>query len=509
MKKSRTKNAFLVITTGMLSEVVALVCGLILPRLILSNFGSAYNGITQSITQFISYISLMKAGIGGVTAAALYKPLAKNDIQSISEILAATQKFMRKIATIFVLFIIGLAIIYPTFIVKDFDWWFTASLIFIISITTFAQYYFGFTYQILLSADQKDYITTSLGIITVILNTLVSYILIKNNFSLHIVKLGSSICNLITPLFLYFYVRKKYKILKDVKPNMSVIPQRWDATAHEVASFVNDNTDIIVLTLFSSMYEVSVYTVYHYVITNLKKIVNICTVGFGAAFGDMYAKNEIDLMHENLSIFELITFSMATILYSVAFVMILPFIMVYTKGISDVEYIRPLFAIILILAGMFNCFRIPYRVIVINVGHFRQTRNGAILEAILNIVISVVGVYFWGLIGVAIGTLVAMVFRTCQFAFYLSKNIMYRDIKYFIKHLVICFSILIGVYLIAKLYIPTTFDNWFTWILYAFITTIITIVITFITDYVFYKDDMNRLFRKLKKNFSKKKAING
>lgn len=508
MKKSRTKKAFLVVFTGMISEIVSLICGLIIPRLILSSFGSAYNGITQSITQFISYISLMKAGIGGVTAASLYKPLADNDTKKISEILAATQIFMRKVATIFIIFIAGLAIVYPTFIVKDFDWWFTASLIFIISITTFVQYYFGFTYQTLLAADQKDYITTSLNIVTIILNTLVSYILIKNNFSLHIVKLGSSVCHLITPLFLYFYVRKKYKIIKDAKPNMDLIPQRWDATAHEVASFVNNNTDIIVLTMFSTLPEVSVYTVYHYVTSNLKKIVNICTVGFGAAFGDMYAKNEIDLMHENLSIFELITFSMATVLYSVALVMLLPFVTIYTKGIVDTNYIRPLFGFVLLLASMFNCFRIPYRVVVINVGHFKQTRNGAIAEAIINIVISVVGVFFFGLIGVAIGTLAAMMFRTCQYAFYLSKNIMNRDIKYFIKHLIITFIIVGLVYFISKLYIPVNMSGWFTWVMYAVVTSLITIAMTLLIDYIFYKKDMTNLLRKVKANFFKKRVKN-
>lgn len=508
MKKSRTKNAFLVVSAGILSEVVSLICGLVLPKLILSSFGSAYNGITQSITQFISYISLMKAGIGGVTAAALYKPLAENNTQEISEILAATQKFMRRIAAIFVAFVIGLAIIYPTFIVKEFDWWFTASLIFIISVTTFAQYYFGFTYQVLLSADQKDYLTTSLGILTTILTTIVSYILIKYDFSLHMVKLGSSLCHLITPLFLYFYVRKKYNIIKDAKPNMDLIPQRWDATAHEVASFVNNNTDIIILTLFSSMTEISVYTVYKYVTGNLKKIVNTCTVGFGAAFGDMYARNEIDLMHQNLSIFELITYSMATVLYSVGFAMILPFMSVYTKGITDANYIRPWFALFAILASMFDCFRIPYRVIVINVGHYRQTKNGAILEAVINIVVSVVCVYLFGLIGVAIGSLCALIFRSCQFAYYLSQNIMYRDFKYFLRHVFLSFAIMIAVYLVSRLFVPATVDSYFVWVIYAVVVTLIAGLLTLGTDYIFYKQDLFNLIEKLKRNFLKKKTKN-
>jgi len=508
MKKSRTQRAFLNVASSILSEFISLVCGLVLPRLILSNYGSAYNGITQSITQFISYISLMKAGIGGATAVALYKPLAEKDNRKISEVLAATEAFMRKIALLFAVFVVVFACVYPLLVSDEFGWLFTFSLVLIVSISTFGQYYFGFTYQMLLSADQKDYITTILNIITTIVNTFLSVILIRNNFSIHIVKLGSSLAHLITPLSLYFYVRKKYNIIKGIKPNEDVIPQRWDATAHEVASFINNNTDVVLLTFFTNLSEISVYTVYHYVISNLKKIVTQVTVGFGAAFGDMYARNEIDLMHQNLSIFELIIYSFTSVLYSVALVMILPFVSIYTKGVTDIEYIRPLFALVTVLASIFNCFRIPYRVIVINVGHYKQTKNGAIMEAVINIVVSILGSIFFGLIGVALGTLCAMIFRTLQYAIYLSKNIMYRDIKYFIRHVSLTFAIIVAVYAISRLYIPQQMTNWFIWVLYASITTVIAIVLTVGTDYLLYKDDMFRLIDKLKRNFLRKKNKN-
>ena len=488
------------------AEVISLVCGLILPRLILTSYGSAYNGITQSITQFISYISLMKAGIGGATAVALYKPLAEKDNVKISEILAATESFMRKIAMLFVVFVIGFACLYPLLVTEEFGWLFTASLVLIVSISTFGQYYFGFTYQMLLSADQKDYITTCLNIITTIVNTILSVILIRGNHTIHVVKMGSSLAHLITPLSLYFYVRKKYNIIKGIKPNEDVIPQRWDATAHEVASFINNNTDVVLLTFFTSMSEISVYTVYHYVISNLKKIVTQVTVGFGAAFGDMYARNEIDLMHENLGIFELIIYSFTSVLYSVALVMIIPFVIIYNNGVTDIEYVRPYFALVTILASIFNCFRIPYRVIVINVGHYKQTKNGAIMEAVINIVVSVIGCVMFGLIGVALGTLCAMIFRTLQYAIYLSKNIMYRDLKFFIRHVVLCFAIITAVYLISKIYMPIVVAKMLHWVFYASVTTIIAIILTITADYLFYKEDMMNLLEKLKRNFLKKKA---
>ena len=505
MKKSRTKNAILTVTTSLISEGVALACGLVLPKMILSNFGSAYNGITQSISQFISYISLMKAGIGGAAGALLYKPVAEGNTQEISEVLSSMEKFMRKISLIFVIFVFALAIIYPTFIVKDFDWFFTASLIVIISLSTFAQYYFGFTYQILISVDQKDYLINILDIFTIILNTIVAVFLIRNNYSLHIVKLGSSLVNVITPVFLYVYCHKKYHLVK-VKNVSDKIPQKWDAAAHEVASFINNNTDVVILTLFSTMTEISVYTVYHYVISNLKKIVTRFTVGFSAAFGDMYAKNEIDLMHENLGIFELIIYSFTSILYSVTLSMMIPFVEIYTKGVNDVNYTRPLFSVLLILGGVFNCFRVPYRAITIVAGHYKQTRNGAIMEAIINIGVSVIGVVCFGLVGVALGTLCAMVFRTLQYVVYLSKNIMNRDVKYFARHAFWCFAIMIVVYLCSQLYLPETIDNWLSWVIYATVTTLIAIALTMSVNYVFYKRDMENLILKLKRNLFRKKA---
>ena len=500
MKKSRTKRAILAVTTSFAKEFVSLVCGLVLPRLILSSFGSAYNGITQSISQFISYIELMKAGIGGATISALYKPVSEKNENEVNEILTSTQKFMRKISGIFVVFVLVFASLYPLLIVKDFDWWFTFSLIVIISISTFAQYYFGFTYQCLLAADQKNHITTSLDILSIILNTIVSVVLINGGYTIHIVKLGSAIVSLITPLFLYVYVRKKYNI-KHREPKEDKIPQKWSAAAHEVASFVNNNTDVLILTMFSNLLEISVYSVYHYVVVNIKRIVTNFTIGFGAAFGDMYAKNEIDLMNKNLGIFELIIYSFATITCSVTLVMIIPFVLLYTKGVTDVNYNRPIFALIITIGCAFNCFRVPYRSIVYAVGHYKQTKNGAIFEAILNIFLSVVCVIKFGLVGVGIGSTAAMAFRSIQYAYYLSKNIMYRDIKLFIKHVVICFMIMLAVYIISKTYLPLTIDSWPKWIIYSTITTIIAGAFTLITDYIFYKDDLYGLFRKLKANF--------
>ena len=84
-----------------------------------------------------------------------------------------------------------------------------------------------------------------------------------------------------------------------------------------------------------------------------------------------------------------ILFSMSIFLYSFNNYLIVPFISVYTKGISDTNYIQPLFAFILVSAHAIYCLRLPYNVAILAGGHFKQTQKCYIIGAVLNIVLSV------------------------------------------------------------------------------------------------------------------------
>ena len=83
---------------------------------------------------------------------------------------------------------------------------------------------------------------------------------------------------------------------------------------------------------------------------------------------------------------------------------------------------------------------------------------------------------------------------------------MYRDLRYFIKHVALTFAIIAAVFLISKLYMPATVSSWFYWVVYAAVTTIIAAALTLATDYLLYKEDLFNLINKLKRNFLKKKT---
>ena len=208
----RSKRAALNSTFALLAEIVTIVCGLILPRLILGAFGSKYNGITTSVTQFLSYMSLLRAGVGGVTRAALYKPIAANDSITLSGIVNATQAFMQRLSMIYLVLAFCVASIYPFLIHGEFSWLFSFSLVIILCISTFAQNFFGMTYVFVLEADQSSYIHSIINILTTVANTAIASFLILMGSSIHIVKLGSSIVFALNPIILSLYVYSKILI---------------------------------------------------------------------------------------------------------------------------------------------------------------------------------------------------------------------------------------------------------------------------------------------------------
>ena len=92
--------------SALLSQLVTIVCGLVLPRLILQCYGSSVNGLVNSISQFLSVISFLELGVGAVTQTALYGPLANGDIRMQSEVYVSARRFFSKIARILVVYIV-------------------------------------------------------------------------------------------------------------------------------------------------------------------------------------------------------------------------------------------------------------------------------------------------------------------------------------------------------------------------------------------------------------------
>ena len=93
----RSRRALLNTIVQLLLEIVTVISGFIVPRLIIKTYGSDANGLVVSISQFFGYLTILQSGIGGVAKAALYKPLAENNNDEINSLVKAISNFFKKI----------------------------------------------------------------------------------------------------------------------------------------------------------------------------------------------------------------------------------------------------------------------------------------------------------------------------------------------------------------------------------------------------------------------------
>lgn len=500
----RSKKILKNIVSNFLLQAVVVIYGFIVPKIIINCFGSDVNGLVVSISQFLSFIALFESGFGTVVKSVLYEPIARNDKKTIMSIVKASENFFKKLALLFIVYIFVLCCIFPFFVREHFEIIFTISLILAIAVSTFAEYYFGMAYRLLLQAEQKTYVVSAIQIITYVIAIVLALILANVGANIITIELAIGIVFVLRPILQNLYVKKNNDIALKEKVDDYRIRQKWDGLAQHIAWMVHSNTDVVILTLFTNLAEVSVYSVYRLATAAIKKIIQSLNNGVDASFGDMIAKKEKENLMRKFSAYELMFIIIATILYACTLLLITPFVGIYTKGVTDIGYIRPVFGCLLVLGEFIWAVRVPYGSLTQAAGHFKETRKGAWVEAIINIVISMVLVFKFGIIGVAIGTVIAMLIRTIELIRYANKFILHRGIKHSMMKMVISIAIIIASGLISLhaswLLASDTYIIWIVKALVIFLSLSLLIIFLY---YLFYRTEMKDIIKMLK-NISKK-----
>lgn len=490
-KSGRLKRAFYSSLTSALYQIIVICCGFITSRLIVQAYGSSWNGVLTTIIRFLSIFSIVEAGINGSTRVALYKSFAENDLSKTSSIIKANDFFYRKVSIFLAGYIIVLSLVIPNIVNADHSKYAIAIMVIIVGISNFAENCWGINSKILLMASQSRYIINIIQSITTIFNAILLVLIVRMGGSILVSKAGSSIVYTIAPILLFIISRRMFNIDRKAVPDNSALKGRWDVMANSISNIVHENVDVFFLTVFCSSTELSVYAIYTVVSNGLTKVFQVVINGIEAGFGNMWTKGEMSVLKNRLRQFEYIMYSLAVLLFGCMMVLIVPFMSVYMKGITDVNYQRLSLGICLALAQILMSIRTPYVLLVQAAGHYKQVKNGAILEAVINIVLTWILVVRYGIVGAIIGTIIANLFRTIQYGWYASKHMIDRPFLKIVQRMiwaaaVLTLSCLLSFLVVNRIHIT----GWTMWIFSAGIIFLIQLSILIVFSLVFYKNDL-------------------
>lgn len=453
------------VITGFGGQFIAIVLGLTIPRIFISNYGSDINGLISTISQIFAYMALLEAGIGAAAQNALYKPFQENDREEVSSIASVARSYFRKVTIIYGIGVVVLSLVLPLFLKTDVD---ALTIFFIVifeGMSGVVSFYFIQTPTIILNVDGKSYINNGITLANKIIGYVVKIIMALLGMNIVLVYLAFFMIT-VGKVFVYsLYFKKKYDWLIFKKSNTNFkLKDRNSYVLTEICWTIFSSTDMIVLSIFLSTQLSSVYGIYNMVFTSIAQLVNAVYMSIVYLLGYTYhdSLDKYQRMHDS---FNSVFIGIMTILMSVSYVLILPFVSLYTHGVNDVNYIYNSLPIMFCLIQLLSWSRYVSGNLTGLAGYAKQTSFVSLIEAIINLSLSIIFVYKFGIVGVTLATVIALPVKVIWCTYVADKKVMKRSYLKSLSIMGVNFLFFFGVVGLSELYQPSinSYGQFFLW----------------------------------------------
>lgn len=405
-----TKNA----AFGLAGQTINLLVTFASRTVFIYLLGEYYLGVNYLFVDILNVLSFAELGFGSAMTFALYSPVAKGQNEKVRQLIYFYRNAYRVIA--FVVLLFGLALLpFLQYLVSD-----AGSitllelrlyfLIFLANtvISYFVTYKFG-----LLNALQKTYVQTNFGTITTIGCALAQIAALVLTQSFLIYLLANFIVLTVSRFVLARYLNNRYTILKN-KPGQLLTKSEKRKILHEVKGLAVHQfsgvavhaTDSIIIAAIPTLGIVLVGAVgnYNMIIMAVQAIVLVVVNSVVAGFGNLAAlesKQKFREVFDEANFIGFWVFGLCTVCF---FVLLPSFIELWIGE----TYLIDAASFTLILVNFYlQGQSVVYNNARIAKGNFNKDKWWSLLQAIINLVVSVVCALQFGLVGVFIGTVVS------------------------------------------------------------------------------------------------------
>lgn len=379
-------------------------------KIFLDCLGAEFIGLTGTLTNFLGYLNLAELGISGSVCYFLYKPLQENNRQEIAELLSLFGYLYNWIGCIILFGGLLLSCFFP-FIFSDNELGLGIVYFSFYSIlgSSLIGYFINYR-QVLLTADQKNYLVAVYYQSAGLLKTIIQIALAYTYKNLYVWVAVEFLFGIIGCIVLNWKINKEYPWLKTNKklgrPFMKKYPRVLVYTRqifiHKIKDFLLYRSDELFIFAFVSLKMVAFYGNYTIITTKVGQLFTSVMGSIEASIGNLIAEgnlsNTMKVFWEMLTLRHFVAGFLCFAIYH----FIEPFICLWLGE----EYILP--KSILILMVINNYIGTSRSVVdMFNASHglFADTWS-AWFELILNISLTLYCGYQWGIAGILLSKII-------------------------------------------------------------------------------------------------------
>lgn len=307
MKIERTKNTVRNSAWGIVNKIIATFFPVIVRTLIVQYIGAAYLGLGSLFSSILTVLSLAELGVSSAIVFSMYKPIAEDDTTTICALMALYKKLYSMIGTI--IGIIGLVLMpFLSCLIKgDYPSDINLYFLYLIYLGNTVIGYFLFAYKnCLLTAYQRTDISTKIGIVTSVVQYIVTIFVIiwfRNYYIYVFLAPITSIVNNLLTAYCVDRIFPDYRARGNLgKKEIAGIKKRVAGLMlGKLSGTARDTFDSIFISAFSGLTAVAIYGNYYYIMAAIIGFLVIVTASMSAGIGNSVAmecqeKNHDDLM---------------------------------------------------------------------------------------------------------------------------------------------------------------------------------------------------------------------
>ena len=495
MNRKVAKN----VITGFGGQLIIIVLGIIIPRMMIGSYGSDVNGLLSTVGQIFTYMALLEAGIGQAARNALYKPMSEKNHEGISYVVSVAQRYYSKVTIWYGIAVIILAAVAPLLIKTNVDYWTVAVIVLFEGMSGVINFYFVQTKTTVLAVDGKSYIINEINVVNKVVSYSAKIGLAAFGINIVFLQLVYFIITVAKLIFYQIYFKSHYSWIDyNAAPKTAKLKDRNAYIITEIAWTMFSSTDMIVLSMFVNTTASSIYGVYNMIFSNINVLLNTVYMSVNYMLGQTYYKDREKYIQLHDS-FSSIFFGAMTAFMSVAYILIIPFIRLYTKGIADADYINPSLPLMFCLVQMISWSRyIPGNLTAV-AGFVKQVSRISLVEAIINITFSVILVRKYGITGVLFATVIALPLKVVYCIYLSDKVILKRSVMKTILILGANYTVFVIAIIFEKM-VSINIESWFGFLGMGLLLTSIFLILGAVLNML-----VNRECLKIAKTWLKKK----
>ncbi len=493
----RTEYSIRNIKYVFLSQVAAIIISLVSRMFFVRLLSATYLGLNGLFTNILTILSFVELGIGPAFTFALYEPLKDKDTEKIKTLMHLFKKAYTIIGII-ILILGTLLIPFVPYLISDLPDIPYFNLIYWLFVLNTSVSYFGSYKKTLLTSDQKNYLVIKIHYIFYCIMNIVQIISLFLTKSFLIYLIIQVLFTIAENIYATIYVNKRYPYLNDkeiakldantsrmIKKNVSAM------VVHKFGSILVTATDNLILSKYVGLVAVGIYSNYYLIINNVKKILKQIFNSTIASVGNLGAEGNKGKLLKTFQHINFINFYIQS-LFAIGMLVTMQDFITLWVGESFLFSFPTL--VVLIACFYFTGLRSSVLLFKEALGIYWQDRYKAFVEALLNLIISIVLVKYIGVIGVFIGTLLSTLL-TCfwvepvvlyKYGFKQSVKTYFADVMK--NTIVMIFLAIICLYILDFIQGPL--------LIVICVKVIVTFVIVNIVYYLLYRKNDNYLYFK-------------